>query len=503
MRAVPPLRDAAVAAVPLALIPALGAAQGGYLPDAWVWAGALLGWAAALALVLGPGGRLRDGWPWAAAALALLAWTAASTLWSVHPSQSLLEARRTVVYAAAVLALLALARRTPTRVLALATHAAISVLLVYALARYLLEPRRYAEFEGYLLAEPLGYANAVGVLAAMGMLLGAGIAAQAGSRRLRALATGSVPLLALALALAESRGSWLALAIGGGVLLLLEPAPGRLLRTAAAAAPATALLVWLAQRSRLTDLGASPQRSTALVLAAVAVVCAVGTGAAAAASLTASGAKRQAPRRLVLALLVCVALAGALAVGRAGTTQPRVSYWRVAWHDEYLRHPALGSGGGTFGRFWARAGQEATRGGALDAHSLYLETLAELGPAGLVLLGGLLLVPLRGVRRRAAPTLPAAAGAYAAFLVHAGLDWDWELPAVVLAGLCCGAAVLLGDGDDPPPVPARLRAAAAVVALALGALSIAGVRSDTVPSASGRAKAPTSGAFAMPFSPSG
>jgi hypothetical protein len=180
----PPLRDSAVAAVPLVLVTALGAAQGGFLPDAWVWAGTLLAWVAALALVLGGGGHVRDGWAWAAAAAALLGWTALSALWSVDASQSLLEARRAVVYAAAVLALLALARRQAGRTLVLGTHAAITLLLVYALGRYLLGPRTYNEFEGFLLAQPLGYANA-------GRLLGRRRSSCAGSRPPRCLSSRS------------------------------------------------------------------------------------------------------------------------------------------------------------------------------------------------------------------------------------------------------------------------------------------------------------------------
>ena len=37
----------AVAAVPLVLVPALGAVQGGFQPDAWVWAGGVAAWACA------------------------------------------------------------------------------------------------------------------------------------------------------------------------------------------------------------------------------------------------------------------------------------------------------------------------------------------------------------------------------------------------------------------------------------------------------------------------
>jgi hypothetical protein len=44
---------------------------------------------------------------------------------------------------------------------------------------------------------------------------------------------------------------------------------------------------------------------------------------------------------------------------------------------------------------------------------------------------------------RSHPLVPGAAGAYVAYLVHTGVDWDWELPAVTLTGLLCGIAILL------------------------------------------------------------
>ena len=64
--------DLVVAAIPLVLVPALGAVQGGYLPDAWVWATPIAAWIAALGALLGPAGALRRAWPWALAAIALL-----------------------------------------------------------------------------------------------------------------------------------------------------------------------------------------------------------------------------------------------------------------------------------------------------------------------------------------------------------------------------------------------------------------------------------------------
>jgi hypothetical protein len=176
-----------------------------------------------------------------------------------------------------------------------------------------------------------------------------------------------------------------------------------------------------------------------------------------------------------------VLVAGVIAAGVAsGSTEPRTSLWGVAWHV-FEGHAAFGSGAGTFALAWARSGLIDARGGALDAHSLYLETLAELGLVGLALLLVFFGLPLLHAR-----SAPVAAGAYAVFLVHAGLDWDWEMPAVVLAGLCCGAAVLTAGEDQPRPVTPRLRLALVILAVALGAASIAGARSSSEPGVSPR-----------------
>src|SRR5438067_69607 len=121
----------AVAAIPLLLIPALGALQGGFHPATWVWSGAVAAWAAALGLVLGEGSyRLRRDWWWLVAGASLVLWTLASTLWSREPHQSLLEARRTLLYAAVVLALIVLARRNSARALLFGTHLAVSALVL-------------------------------------------------------------------------------------------------------------------------------------------------------------------------------------------------------------------------------------------------------------------------------------------------------------------------------------------------------------------------------------
>ncbi len=86
--------------------------------------------------------------------------------------------------------------------------------------------------------------------------------------------------------------------------------------------------------------------------------------------------------------------------------------------------------------------------------------------------------------------------AYTAFLVHAGLDWDWEMPAVVVAGLSCGAAAAAADLGRQRPLGRAARAAVLAAALLLGGCAIAAARSHAVPAAAAKTeKAPLGGAL--------
>ena len=83
------------------------------------------------------------------------------------------------------------------------------------------------------------------------------------------------------------------------------------------------------------------------------------------------------------------------------------------------------------------------RRGAADAHSLYVETAAELGLVGLaalaLFLGAIAACAARALRHD--PALAAGpAAALAAFGFHAGLDWDWEMPALTLVARAAGRA---------------------------------------------------------------
>jgi hypothetical protein len=154
----------------------------------------------------------------------------------------------------------------------------------------------------------------------------------------------------------------------------------------------------------------------------------------------------------------------------------RTILWHHSWRDARA-HPVLGSGAGTYEFWYLRHRTDDSK--VRDAHGLYVEMLAEVGPIGLALLLVALLTPLAAaVRTRHRPMTAIAAGAYVAFIVHAGVDWDWELSAVTLAGLLCGVALLIGARSDENTFrlvrPRYLLAALAVVVAGFSMVGLVG-----------------------------
>ncbi|MGH2948238.1 MAG: O-antigen ligase family protein, partial [Solirubrobacteraceae bacterium] len=126
----------------------------------------------------------------------------------------------------------------------------------------------------------------------------------------------------------------------------------------------------------------------------------------------------------------------------ASAQSNRYAYWEVAL-EGFAGQPLIGDGSGSFRTTWLRERPflESVR----DAHSLYLETGAELGLVGLAALALL----IAGTARRA--RAPAATAALAAFALHAAIDWDWEMPALTLVALALAARVIA----SPAPAAAR------------------------------------------------
>ena len=508
--AVATAREALAGVLVFAGITATAAAEGGYFPPAWGWSALGFLVAAFAVLVLDDGVVLTHVECAFAGGLALAtAWAASSLLWSPSAFRTVQDVERDVVYVSAVFAVFALARRSTGTAVIVAVCAAVSGISAYALATRLLPGRfGYAGAGEYQLSRPVGYWNALAVLAAIGIALAVGLASRLPSRLWRAAAAAVLPVLASTLYFTFSRGGWLVLLIALVTALALESDRLGLAWAAAVLAAPSAGAVWLASSfAALTSQGHPLSEAVTQ-----GHECLAGLAGCVAASALLSPIAANVPARIqrisapvtlgaaaaiacVAAVAAIVALGGPQAVaGNAydafrapprpvtGNLQTRLvsvsghsrlDYWRVAWR-EYAAHPLLGSGAGTFEPYWTR--NRPTPNGARFAHSLYLETLAELGPAGLVLLCAALAVPLAavGIARRA-PLGSVAVGAYVAFLVHLGLDWDWQVPAVALTGLFVGAAVVLAArSESAAPLSRTTRAAVLAFVAVLAAAAYAG-----------------------------
>jgi hypothetical protein len=451
-------------------------------------------------------------------------WALLSTVWSPGATAPVLEAERGLLYvAAAAAAILLLSFREAFSALLGGVVAGAVAVALYALATRLFPGRvggAYDPSSGYQLAEPLGYWNALGLLTAIAILLAGGFAAH-GSRLLtRALAAVSLVVLLPTLYFTFSRGALVALVVGAIVQIAADARRARLLATGLVLGAPALLGVFLASRYHaLTTPGDSltTAQREGRELAAILVVLAVIAVAAALALHLADRRLHVSDRagRLLVGLVAAAALlcaAGVLvaaggpvaAAERAADTfrespppaegdlqrrllsasgNGRSEYWRVVG-VMILEEPLLGGGAGSFEAHWFRERSVAFH--ARDAHNLYLETLAELGPVGLALLLGTLALPLLALpSARRFAYAPAAVGAFAAYLVHAGIDWDWEVPAVTVPAIFC-AAVLLARSrpDEPPWLTGRRRALTLALLAPLAVVALVGHVGNRAASAS-------------------
>ena len=138
----------------------------------------------------------------------------------------------------------------------------------------------------------------------------------------------------------------------------------------------------------------------------------------------------------------------------------RWQFW-TASIDQWESHPVLGNGAGSYEAWWAKHMPANLLQPARDAHSLYIESLGELGIPGFGLTLALALAGIGiGVRRTLQSSskrrgdMAALTGVFAAFAVAAGIDWMWEL--TVVAGVGIVALALLGGAAVTAPRPPRL-----------------------------------------------
>jgi O-antigen ligase/polysaccharide polymerase Wzy-like membrane protein len=411
------------------------------------------------------------------------AWTLASQLWSDTQDRALIEFDRALLYLS-LLVLFGLLPRPRWRMPWILRGLTVATLLVCTCALITrILPHVWPTSPGFVdnrLSFPLTYWNSLGILAAIGVVLALGTAANPSENRwFRAIAAAFVPVAATTLLFTFSRGAILAAVVGVVALMAVarSAAIGALLSVAA---PTAVSLVAAYQADLLatTDPTQPGAISQGQDVAVVVAICAV---VAAALRLLTLGIDRVLAERtrkqwsreaklLAAGAFAAAVVVAAIAVGapswvskqydgfvhggattttdlRSRLTDPssngRSEHWRVALKG-FSSDPIKGQGAGTYQFLWERQRKDQLT--VVDGHSLYLEVLSELGLPGLLLLAGTIAAILWTLLRRArGPNRMTYAVLFAAALtwaLHAGIDWDWEMPAVTAWVFAVGGAAL-------------------------------------------------------------
>lgn len=514
------------------LVVLLGMEGGGYDPLVHDQVGIAAWWALIATVAAGalPRRRLRAAALGAVALLAAFAvWTVLSLIWTESVERTFIDVARVLTYVGVFCLVLITRDGRETQRLIGAVAMGICVVVGVALLSRL-HPAWFpgSEQTGRILGSedrlsyPLNYWNALAALTAIGVPLLLQLASGARSILARAASTAALPALLLALYLTLSRGGIAATAIA--VLIFLGFAADRLpkLIPLAIAGAAGGMLIVLAHdrdalREGLSTAAAHDQGNELLLIGLL--VCA-GAGLAQA-GLSAFGRRHERPAwsrpsqeaariAVVFGVLALVGAAVALGAphrissawtefkegggpgegsGRLGSAagENRYQFWASAV-DENATAPLIGTGSGTFQFWWAREGDGAET--VRDTHSLYMQTLGELGIVGLLLLVAFLAwVFGSGVRGAVLSEgeersrLAAALAGFSVFLMTAAVDWMWQVPVVPVAALLLACGLLVVGQDSVRPrlsLSWRLGAAAvalpAIVAIAIPLASLSLVR---------------------------
>jgi peptidoglycan/LPS O-acetylase OafA/YrhL len=407
------------------------------------------------------------------------AWTLLARTWAPTHARADAAFELAALYLATVVAASLLLRRRAVARLAepalalgaiAVTGYGVAGRLVPGLLHLAVSPRA-----GGRLDQPLTYWNAMGALAGLGLVLATRLAGdETRASWVRAVGAGALPLFGAGLYLSFSRAA-IAATIAGVLVLVVLVSSRAQARAAALAAVGTGLAIAATApfdgvRALTGSLPFRERDGAASLILLIAATLAI-TGA----HLVGEG--RCVPRlalprgwrgaaAVALAVVAVLPFAAALAdrsdagsetfgastsrLTAAGSN--RSAYWRVAinsWAD----HPLAGEGAGSFGETWLRERDIAER--VRNAHSIELETASELGLVGLALLALLVGGVALAARRLHGEDAVLAAGPAAvlvAWLLHASVDWDWQVPAVTgVAAILAGLIVARAGVRAPPP----------------------------------------------------
>jgi hypothetical protein len=439
-------------------------------------------------------------------------WTLLSGSWSDAPGRAQVEFGRVLLYLL-VLVLFGLLPRVAGSLRQMLRGLAAAFVAI-AGAGFLVRslPETFTVDQSFLadrLSYPTTYSNTTGLCAALATLLCLVLTMDDRERAwIRVAAAAALPVTCAAVVLTLSRGAIAASALG--LIVLLAAGRPRLAPTALLAVVVPGVIAIAAAYGSDELLADMPTAAPAVAqgkdLAPVVALCVL---ASAALRLLVVPLDRRALRmtlprvsRRALAAAVgavaCLALAAGLALGAPGYVSDqydkfveddfqrgtgdsrarltsagnngRLDLWDAGL-DLFGERPLSGSGAGTFQTEWLqrRPGQDD----AVDAHSLAVETLAELGLVGVALLGIPLLLGLAAlVTRVRGPDRVIYAGALAlavTWAVRSSIDWDWEMPVVTAWVFAVAGAALAAapGGARTGSLGQRSRVLAAVLVLVL------------------------------------
>jgi hypothetical protein len=453
------------------------------------------------------------------AALAGICGFAALTLlsgsWSHSWSRAVLEFDRALLYSLVLVLFGLLPQREEGLEWGLRgfVAAAVTVCLIAWITR--VEPNLWpisTDVRPQRLSFPLTYWNSLGLLAALGTV--GLLHLTCGERQLKAVrvaAAAAMPLVFSTLILTFSRSSLVVCALGV-VLYLVLARPKRALAALPALVVPAAIALALSVRAHTVSsarYAVDTSQGHHLALAVIACVLVAALLRAAALFLDDRLDRWRPPKvngRLlaggaaavvVVAVLIGLAAGGGSwvsnrwdhfvnedSVGHLENPSERLSsvgnngripQWKVSI-EAFEEKPLLGTGAGTYAVKWLQ--NRPYDFTVLNAHSLYAEVLGELGIVGLLFVVAFLLAFLIGAARRMRGS---QRHVYAAFLamavvwiVRAGVDWDWQMPAITLWLFALG-----GIAVARPMVPRQATMASAarrlprlVGAICVGVLAI-------------------------------
>jgi O-Antigen ligase len=473
------LRNIGVGAGVAVAVFALSYANGGFDPTTRSYAGIagwwLLGAGAAIGIASARAGVGRL----ALAAVGLLAafalWVLISTSWAPDAERAFAQFNQVSVYVAVLAIAIVLSRLVPASslvggvALALASIAGVALVSRVFPSTFGLQPgRTILPPLANRLSFPLGYWNGLGIEVALAYPLLLAIMTSRRSRVAGGLAALPLPILAADMYLTSSRGAFVAAGVAVLAFVLLTPrrwaALGAVVVAGAAGAVAVAGIVHkkaLVNGDMSSAVGVHQGHRAALIIVVACIVTAivwVGLGEL--------GRRMPTPPR-VIGIAVAVAVVGIALVALVAshpvakfddfknnsastTSHPTVTeshllsssgsgrwqFWGAAV-SEFEAHPLNGGGAGSWQSWWLQHGSLPVF--SEFAHSLYLESLGELGIVGLLLIGGAVLAAVAGAVRSAlwieSGEIAAAAACGIAFFVAAAYDWVWQLGGIAIVGI--------------------------------------------------------------------